>query len=131
MGFLSAEENVVLGLRLRGCDQAEAAERAAVVLSRVGLADRARQRVSRLSAGEAQRVALARALASARGLLIVDEPTSRLDESNAVRVADLLAGAAAEDGQTVICATHDPELIKRADDVLALEQPVRDEKVGI
>ncbi len=124
VGFLSAEENVVLALRLRGSDQAEAAERAAVVLSRVGLADRARQRVSRLSAGEAQRVALARALASARGLLIVDEPTSRLDESNAVRVADLLAGAAADDGQTVICATHDPELIKRADDVLRLDRTV-------
>jgi ABC-type lipoprotein export system ATPase subunit len=131
VAFLSAEENVVLGLRLRGWDQAEAVERAAVVLSRVGLADRARQRVSRLSAGEAQRVALARALASARGLLIIDEPTSRLDESNAVRVADLLSGAAAEDGQTVICATHDPELIKRADDVLALEHALRDEKAFI
>ena len=131
VGFLSAEENVVLGLRLRGWDQAEAAERAAVVLSRVGLADRARQRVSRLSAGEAQRVALARALASARGLLVVDEPTSRLDESNAVRVADLLSEAAAADGQTVICATHDPELIKRADDVLRLERPVHDGKVAI
>ena len=131
VGFLSAEENVVLALRLRGWDQAEAAERAAVVLSRVGLADRARQRVSRLSAGEAQRVALARALASARGLLVVDEPTSRLDESNAVRVADLLSEAAAADGQTVICATHDPELIKRADDVLRLERPVHDGKVAI
>jgi ABC-type lipoprotein export system ATPase subunit len=121
VGFLSAEENVVLALRLRGWDPADAAERAAVVLSRVGLADRARQRVFRLSAGEAQRVALARALASAGGLLIVDEPTSRLDESSAARVAELLAQAAAQDGQTVICATHDPELIGRADEVLRLE----------
>jgi ABC-type lipoprotein export system ATPase subunit len=128
VGFLSAEENVVLGLRLRGWGQAAAVERAAVVLSWVGLADRARQRVWRLSAGEAQRVALARALASAQGLLIVDEPTSRLDESNAVRVADLLSGAADDDGQTVICATHDPELIKRADEVLALDRALRDEK---
>jgi ABC-type lipoprotein export system ATPase subunit len=95
-------------------------------LTLVGLADRARQRVSRLSAGEAQRVALARALAGARGLLIVDEPTSRLDESNAVRVADLLASAAAQDAQTVICATHDPELIRRADDVLRLDRAVHE-----
>jgi ABC-type lipoprotein export system ATPase subunit len=124
VGFLSAEENVVLSLRLRGWDPGDAAERAAVVLARVGLADRSGQRVSRLSAGEAQRVALARALASARGLLIVDEPTSRLDESNAVRVADLLAAAAAQDGQTVICATHDPEVIKRADEVLRLDRTV-------
>jgi peptide/nickel transport system ATP-binding protein len=122
VGFLSAEENVVLSLRLRGWDPSAAAERAAVALARVGLADRARQRVFRLSAGEAQRVALARALASARGLLIADEPTSRLDESNAARVAELLAEAAAADGQTVICATHDPELIGRADEVLRLER---------
>jgi ABC-type lipoprotein export system ATPase subunit len=120
VGFLSAEENVALALALRGWDAREAAERAAVVLTWVGLADRARQRVSRLSAGEAQRVAFARALASARGLLIVDEPTSRLDEANAVAVAELLADAAATDGQTVICATHDPELVSRADEVLAL-----------
>jgi ABC-type lipoprotein export system ATPase subunit len=125
VGFLSAEENVVLALRLRGWDPSAAAERAAVALARVGLADRASQRVFRLSAGEAQRVALARALASARGLLIADEPTSRLDESNAARVAELLAEAAAADGQTVICATHDPELIGRADEVLRLECSAR------
>jgi peptide/nickel transport system ATP-binding protein len=124
IGFLSAEENVVLALRLRGWDPSAAAERAAVALVRVGLADRARQRVFRLSAGEAQRVALARALASARGLLIVDEPTSRLDESNAARVAELLVEAAAADRQTVICATHDPELIGRANEVLRLGRTV-------
>ena len=96
----------------------------------VGLSDRSRQRVSRLSAGEAQRVALARALASARGLLVVDEPTSRLTIRGAP-VAELLAAAAAEDGQTVMCATHDPQLIERADDVLRLERPVHDGKVAI
>ena len=120
VGFLSAHENVVLSLRLRGWDIDEAAERAAIVLAHVGLADRARQRVERLSAGEGQRVALARALASARGLVIVDEPTSRLDEVNAGAVAEMLAAAAAEDGQTVICATHDPEVIRHADEVVAL-----------
>src|SRR5205807_879146 len=86
----------------------------------LGLTDRAEQRVERLSAGEAQRVALARALAGARGLLVVDEPTSRLDEAAAIEVAELLAAAAAEDGQTVICASHDPAVIRRADHVLAL-----------
>jgi putative ABC transport system ATP-binding protein len=90
------------------------------MLARVGLGDRARQRVARLSVGEGQLVALARALASARGLLIVDEPTSRLDEAGAAAVARLLAQAAAEDSQTVICATHDPAVIDAADAVLAL-----------
>jgi ABC-type lipoprotein export system ATPase subunit len=120
VGFLSAEENVALALRIRGWDHGESAERATTVLIRVGLADRARQRVARLSAGEAQRVALARALASARGLLVVDEPTSRLDEAHSGAVAELLVQAAAEDRQTVICATHDPEVIRHADHVVAL-----------
>jgi ABC-type lipoprotein export system ATPase subunit len=120
IGFLSAEENVVLVLRIRGWDADAAAERAARALTRAGLADRARQRVHRLSAGEAQRLALARALASARGLLIADEPTSRQDESNARAVAALLAAAAHQDGQTVICATHDPAVIRHADHVVVL-----------
>ncbi len=77
VGFLSAVENVVLALRVRGWPAAEAGARATEVLARLGLGERLRQRVSRLSAGEAQRVALGRALASARGLVIVDEPTSR------------------------------------------------------
>ncbi len=120
VGFLSAEENVALTLLLRGWDPAPASQRATTVLTRLGLAERARQRVARLSAGEQQRVALARALAGARGLLIVDEPTSRLDEANAGIVAGLLAAAAASDRQTVICATHDPELIRCADEALPL-----------
>ena len=121
IGFLSAEENAALILRIRGWDADAAAERAATALTRAGLADRARQRVHRLSAGETQRLALARALASARGLLIVDEPTSRQDEHNARAVAALLAAAAHEDGQTVICATHDPAVIGQADHVVVLD----------
>jgi peptide/nickel transport system ATP-binding protein len=118
--FLSAEENVVLALRLRQWPPGAAAERASAALARVGLANRTSQRVHRLSAGEAQRVALARSLASARGLVIVDEPTSRLDEVTAGKVARLLAAAAAEDGQTVICATHDPAVIEEADEMVEL-----------
>jgi putative ABC transport system ATP-binding protein len=120
VGFLSAEENIVLTLRIRGWSAEAARARAQTVLTLTGLRDRALQRVSRLSAGEVQRVALSRALASARGLLIVDEPTSRLDEANATAVAELLADAAGHDNQTVICATHDPVVISRADDQLAL-----------
>jgi ABC-type lipoprotein export system ATPase subunit len=120
VGFLSAEENIVLTLRARGWPEDDARAQAATALARVGLADRARQRASRLSAGEAQRLALARAVASARGLLIVDEPTSRLDEANATLTAELLRAAAREDGQTVLCATHDERLLALADIVLDL-----------
>jgi peptide/nickel transport system ATP-binding protein len=122
IGFLSAQENVVLSLRIRGWGPAVAAGRAAEALAAAGLGDRARQRAGRLSAGEAQRLALARALAAARGLLIVDEPTSSQDEGNARAVAALLVAAAHEDGQTVICASHDPAVISRADDVVTLDR---------
>ncbi len=118
--FLSAEENIVLALRSRGWDEDEARAQAARVLARVGLTERARQRAGRLSAGEAQRLALARALASARGLLIIDEPTSRLDEANASMAAELLHAAARQDGQTVLCATHDERLLAVADTVVDL-----------
>jgi ABC-type lipoprotein export system ATPase subunit len=114
VGFLSALENVVLALRVRGLDAGSATCQAAAILVGLGLGERIRQRVSRLSAGEAQRVALGAALAGARGLLLVDEPTSRLDRPGAVLVARTLTAAAAA-GQTVICATHDEELIRGAD----------------
>jgi putative ABC transport system ATP-binding protein len=120
VGFLSAEENVTLALRIRGKRGAGATQAAGLALERVGLAHRSRQRVQRLSAGEAQRVALARALACANGLLIVDEPTSRLDEASAAVVARVLSQTATEDGQTVICASHDPEVIRRADELINL-----------
>jgi ABC-type lipoprotein export system ATPase subunit len=65
-------------------------------------------------------VALARALACARGLLILDEPTSRLDEQAAGRIAGLLVTASRERAQTIICASHDEQLIDRGDSVISL-----------
>jgi ABC-type lipoprotein export system ATPase subunit len=117
--FLSARENVVLVLQLRGIAPAAAGQTAATLLVALGLEERADQRVERLSAGEVQRVALARAMAAARGLLILDEPTSRLDEASAELVAGLISQAA-RSGQTVICATHDPRLTELADEVISL-----------
>jgi putative ABC transport system ATP-binding protein len=126
VGFLSAIENVELTLRIRGTDPAAARARAAVTVEAVGLGHRATQRAERLSAGEQQRLGVARALAGARGLLIVDEPTSRLDEANARVIARLLGAAAAQEGQTVICASHDPEILRTADHVVALTAGDRD-----
>jgi ABC-type lipoprotein export system ATPase subunit len=114
--FLSATENVELGLALHGARNGGAAP----ALSAVGLSERAGQRVSRLSTGERGRVALARAVASGASLLLVDEPTSRLDEANALAVATLLARLARETGSAVVCATHDPILVEQADEELSL-----------
>ncbi len=113
--FLSARENVELGQAIRGLDL-DAHES----LASVGLGERAGQRVSRLSAGEQVRVAVARALAARPRLLLVDEPTARLDQANALRLAALLVALARDTGAAVVCATHDPVVIEQADDELAL-----------
>ena len=60
-----------------------------------------------------------------RGLLLVDEPTSRLDEANAAAIAQLLARAAREHGATVVCATHDPVVIEAAGRTIPLDPASR------
>jgi len=118
--FLSARENVELGLALRGIGPDEAHERALDALARVGLAERAEQRAARLSAGERQRVAIARAVAAGAGLLLADEPTARLDEANALAVGALFSRLARESGAAVVVATHDPLVVEQADATLQL-----------
>jgi ABC-type lipoprotein export system ATPase subunit len=120
--YLSALENVTLAMSVRGADEGEAAdEHAREWLANVGLEHRAGHRVARLSAGERQRVAIARALACRPDLLLVDEPTSRLDQANAAVVGRMLADAAQLHGATIVCATHDPLVIEQADRALPLE----------
>ena len=114
--FLSASENVELSAAVR--DRSD--DGAAGALVAVGLGERARQRVSRLSAGEQVRVAVARALAARPRLLLVDEPTARLDQANARSLALLLSTLARETGAAVVCATHDPVVIEHADVELSL-----------
>jgi ABC-type lipoprotein export system ATPase subunit len=122
--FLSARENVELGLALRGVAGEEASRRALEALDAVGLGERAAQRVARLSTGERGRVAIARAVAARPALLLADEPTSRLDHANALAVGALFGALAREWGTAIVCATHDPAVIEQADDELPLRQAV-------
>jgi ABC-type lipoprotein export system ATPase subunit len=119
--FLTATENVELGLSLRGIEGAEARERAAEALAAVGLAGASGRRASDLSSGQQERAAVARALAARPALLLADEPTARLDQANALAVSRLLLDLARATGAVVVCATHDPLLIEHADDRLDLE----------
>ena len=120
ISYLTALENVRLGLSVRGAGEDGPAARDALV--EVGLERRLGVPVGRLSAGERQRVAIARALAADVELLLVDEPTARLDEENARLCSGLLVRSAHERGLAVVCATHDPVLIETADDVMSLEE---------
>ncbi len=124
--FLSARENVELALAIRGTEGDTDA-----VLAAVGLEERSAQRLERLSQGERARVAIARALASRPALLLIDEPTSRLDQANAVAVAALLAQLAREQDTAVVCATHDHLVIEQADEEVALAAARHIEQVAM
>jgi ABC-type lipoprotein export system ATPase subunit len=110
IGFLSARENVELTLRIR-----RRRADALAGLEAVGLAERAEQRVERLSHGEKLRVAIARGFAARPAVLVADEPTSRLDEANARNVTSLLAELAREWRAAVLVASHDRAVIEQAD----------------
>jgi ABC-type lipoprotein export system ATPase subunit len=116
--YLTAAENTRLGLALR--ERPDDVELVARVLADVSLEHRVDTPASKLSAGERQRLAVARALAAGTDLLLMDEPTARLDEDNAHAVAGLLRRAARVHGLAVVCATHDPVLIEAADTILPL-----------
>jgi putative ABC transport system ATP-binding protein len=110
---LTATENVMLALDLRGTGLSRAPALAAEALRQVGLSHRAHAMPSKMSGGEKQRVAIARALAGSPKLLLADEPTGNLDSQMARSVMDLLEELHLE-GATIVMVTHDPQLAARA-----------------
>ena len=126
--FLSAQENVELGLAIRGVDPDAARPRALAALETVGLGNHRDRAPDGLSAGERLRVAIARVLVAEPELLVLDEPTAALDRGGARAVARLLEGL---DGRvTIIATTHDPALIEAASDRLDLVAASGREVVG-
>ncbi len=116
----TALENVMMPLRIAGETPRAARERAAGLLSRVGLASRMEHRPSALSGGEQQRAAVARALAASPAVLLADEPSGNLDQANAERLHELFAGLAREEALALVVVTHNPSLAARAQRVLRL-----------
>lgn len=105
--MLTAVENVSLPLVLDGVAARSADARAAELLQRVGLGDRAGHRPAELSGGQMQRVAVARALVARPSLILADEPTGNLDSHSSIEVLDLLRSLSEEDGAAVVMVTHD------------------------
>ena len=118
---LTAQENTALPLLLAGHAPHDAASRAAELLDWVQLKPRLSARPGELSGGEMQRVALARALSNDPPILLADEPTGNLDSHSGALVLDLLYRSCKEQGKTLILATHDLHVVKRADRVVELQ----------
>ena len=109
-----ALENVLLPARMAHANRAESQKRAESLLERVGLAKRKHHLPAELSGGEQQRVALARALINRPQLLLADEPTGNLDSKTGGEVLELLCELQSEANLTMIIATHDDKVAKRA-----------------
>jgi putative ABC transport system ATP-binding protein len=107
---MSARENVELAMAFAGVGSSQRAARASDLLDTVSLADRADHLPAELSGGEQQRVAIARALANSPGFLLADEPTGNLDSSTAEEILGIFQNLHAQ-GNTVICVTHEKELL--------------------
>ncbi|MFT5366622.1 MAG: putative ABC transport system ATP-binding protein [Candidatus Latescibacterota bacterium] len=114
---LSVYDNVSLPALISGDRMGGVDGRVMDLLGRVGLADRARDTVQKLSGGEMQRVAICRALLRKPRLLLADEPTGNLDDENGQLVMDLLLSLVADEGTTLLYVTHSREFAKLADEV--------------
>ena len=116
---LTALENVMLPLELRGDREVEAPARA--TLEKVGLGHRLDHYPRQLSGGEQQRVALARAFVTRPSLLFADEPTGNLDTHTGEAIIELLFALNREAGTTLVLVTHDEHLAVRCGRLLRLD----------
>ncbi|MEO5904268.1 MAG: cell division ATP-binding protein FtsE [Gemmatimonadaceae bacterium] len=116
----TAEENVAFALEVTGAPSGSIPQRVTRVLTQVGLASKASQLPRQLSGGEQQRVAIARALVNDPYFILADEPTGNLDERATRGIFQLLRDINAT-GTSVIMATHDLEIVRKADEARTIE----------
>ena len=117
---LTALENVLVPLELRGESGAAMEKEAQELLGRVGLGERCDHYPVQLSGGEQQRVALARAFMNRPKILFCDEPTGNLDGDTAAAMVELVFGLNREMGTTLVLVTHDLELAKKCGRIIRL-----------
>ncbi|PHO03227.1 ABC transporter [Rhodobacteraceae bacterium 4F10] len=116
-----ALENIVLPQLANGVSKSDARHHALELMTRVGVAERAKHRPAALSGGEQQRVAFCRALANSPRVLLADEPTGNLDPATSDQVFSALMDLVRGTGLAALVATHNLELASRMDRVLRME----------
>jgi len=116
---LTAMDQLLLLVHLKGIRPGKTdRDRAHALLNEVGMAERANRRPDQLSGGERQRVGIARALMGEPKLLLVDEPTSMLDNSRGHAIVELLAARCREHHVATLMVTHDVGMLDAANSVL-------------
>ena len=118
IGHLTALENVMLPLELKGDKQAKA--KAQAMLERVGLGQRLRHQPTVMSGGEQQRVALARAFVMQPDILMADEPTGSLDHATGESIISLMFELNQAYGTALLLVTHDMALAHRCQRVVQI-----------
>lgn len=118
---LTAQENVSIPLLLNGLPRKRANDKAAEILSLVGLADRRHALPAQLSGGQQQRVAIARAMVHDPKLIICDEPTSNLDHKAGHEVMALLRRIAQDSSRALVIVTHDNRILEFADRIAHMD----------
>jgi putative ABC transport system ATP-binding protein len=128
---LTAEENVMLPLLMRGLAWEEAKGSAREAINAVGMVGKYPNLPSELSGGEQQRVAIARALAGKPKILFADEPTANLDSVYGRQIIDLITEINKTHGQTVVMVTHERDYALSCDRIIQMEDGVvvREEKL--
>lgn len=118
---LTAIENVMVPLELRGESTKDVRERAKELLTEVGLGDRTHHYPTQLSGGEQQRVAIARAFINQPKILFADEPTGNLDTETGEHIEELIFDLNKSQKTTLVLVTHDLELAQKCDRIIRIK----------